>query len=153
MLFESEDLLRKELDALMMENKHFSGLISLDIPLISNLDVWSNIALIKLYKENLPRHEAELLVLNHLKRYGLENIAYKRSADLTGEQRFCVMLLRAAMVNEAIIVIDRPFNILQNSKDSSFMENALETIDDLFKQCHILEYSWNKDRYIKINAS
>lgn len=153
MFFESEDLLSKQLNALMMENKHYSGLISLDIPLISNLDVWSNIALIKLYNENLPKHKAEILVLNHLKRYGLENIAHNRSADLTGEQKFCVMLLRAAMVNEAIIVIDRPFNILQNSKDSCFMENALETIDDLFKQCYILEYIWNKNRYIKINVS
>ena len=135
-----------------MEHQHYAGLISLDIPLISNLDVWNNIALIKLYKENLPKRQAENLVLKLLNRYDLENIAYKRSADLTDEQTFCVMLLRAAMIHEAIIVIDRPFIILHNSKDSSYIENALDKIDDLYKQCHILEYIWNKNRYIKNDA-
>lgn len=136
----------------MMEHQHYSGLISLDIPLISNLDVWNNIALIKLYKENMPKREARKLVLKLLHRYHLEDIAYKRSTSLTEEQKFCVMLLRAAMVHEAIIVIDRPFIILHNSKDSRFMEDALEKIDDLYKQCHILEYIWNKSRYINNDA-
>jgi ABC-type lipoprotein export system ATPase subunit len=153
MFFESEDLLTKKRDALMAEHEHYSGLISLDIPLISNLDVWNNIALIKLYNDNMPRRQAEKLVLKLLMRYGLDNIAYKRSADLTDEQKFCIMLLRTAMVSEAIIVIDRPFIILHNSKDSGVMENALSTIDDLYKQCHILDYIWNKNRYIKKDAS
>jgi len=136
----------------MAEHEHYSGLISLDVPLISNLDVWNNIALIKLYKDNMPRREAAKLVLKLLMRYGLEDIAYERSIYLTDKQKFCVMLLRAAMVKEAIIVIDRPFIILHNSKDSSFMEDALGIIDDLYKRCHILEYIWNKNRYIKNDA-
>ncbi|MBN1381865.1 MAG: hypothetical protein JXA41_09340 [Deltaproteobacteria bacterium] len=137
----------------MAQRRHDSSLISLDIPLISNLDVLNNIALIKLYRDNLPKRQAEQLVLKLLNRYKLEDIAYKRSADLTDEHRFCVMLLRAAMINEATIVIDRPFIILHNSQDSSFMKYALNTIDDLYNQCHILDYIWNKDRYIKDNAS
>lgn len=153
MFFEREELLRQHLDALMLEHGRASSMISLDIPLISNLDVLHNIALIKLYRDNISRRRAEELVMKLLTRYKLESIAYKRSAELTDEQQFCVMLLRAAMVNEAIIVIDRPFVILHNSKDSSFMERALDTIDDLYYRCHILEFIWNKSRYIKDNAS
>ena len=37
------------------------GLVSLDVPLISNLPVWSNIALIRQYHENMPWEEAKRL--------------------------------------------------------------------------------------------
>jgi ABC-type uncharacterized transport system YnjBCD ATPase subunit len=136
----------------MTQHRRFSGLISLEIPLISNLDVWNNIALIKLYRDNLPIRQAKKMVIKLLMRYGLEGLAYKRSADLTDEQKFCIMLLRAAMISKAILVIDRPFIILHNSKDSRFMENALDTIDDLYNMCHILDYAWNENRYVKNDA-
>jgi hypothetical protein len=71
------------------------------VPLISNLDVWINIALIKQYHQNLSRNAAEREVLGYLRRYGLEVIAYKRNPALTAEQRFRVMLLRAAMVSSS----------------------------------------------------
>lgn len=122
-------------------------MVSLEAPLISNLDVWGNIAMIKEYHQNLPRREAEKLVLQYLRRYGMESAAYKRNPALTNGERFCVMLLRAAMVEDAIVVIDRPFTIMPDIKDASFIDEAIKKIDDLFAQCHILDCSWNKDRY------
>lgn len=135
------------MEEFITENKQRIGLVSLDAPLISNLDVWINIALIKEYHQNLPRTEAEDTVFEYLRRYGMENTAYKRNPALTNRERFCVMLLRAAMVTDAILVIDRPFTIIPDIKDASFIDETIETIDDLFAQCHIFDYIWNKERY------
>jgi len=55
--FNSEDSLEKELNDFAIKNKKNLGLVSLDVPLISNLDVWINIALIRQYHQNLPPEE------------------------------------------------------------------------------------------------
>jgi len=103
--------------------------------------------MIKEYHQNLPRAEAEHLVFAYLRRYGMENTAYKRNPALTNRERFCVMLLRAAMVADAVIVIDKPFTIIPDLKDASFIDEAIKTGDDLFDECHIFDYTWNKERY------
>jgi len=135
-----------------MKNKQNLGLVSLDIPLISNLDVWVNIALIKQYHENLPEDEAELLILQYLRRYDMEHIANKRNSVLANKERFCAMLLRAAMVIDSIIVIDRPFKIIPDVPDDRFIYDSLKIIDDSFKECHVFDYVWFKDRYRMIHV-
>jgi ABC-type lipoprotein export system ATPase subunit len=146
-LFDSEDSLEKELNTFITENKAHLGMVALDVPLISNLDAWSNIALIKQYHQNLSRHEAESKVAQYLQRFHLESIASKRNPALKEDERFCVLLLRAAMVEKATIVIDRPFKIMPDLKHSQFIEDALKKIEDLFNTCYIFDYLWNKDRY------
>lgn len=128
-------------------------MVSEDVPLISNLDVWINIALIKQYHQNLSRKAAKEEVMGNLQRYGLEKIANKRNPALTDEQRFRVMLLRAVMVAEAVIVIDRPFKLLPELQDSRFIFDSLKIIDDLYDSCHIFDYIWVKDRYRINDAS
>ena len=46
-LFESEEELKKELQSFIAAHKTRLGLVSLEAPLISNLAIWSNIALIR----------------------------------------------------------------------------------------------------------
>lgn len=123
------------------------GLVSLDVPLISNLDVWVNIALIKQYHENLSADKAAELVLGYLRGYGMEHISSRRNPVLTNRERFCAMLLRAAMVRDSIIVIDRPFTIIPDVQDDRFIYDALKVIENSFKECHIFDYIWLKDRY------
>jgi len=67
-------------------NKKHLGMVSIDIPLISNLDVWGNIALIKQYHQNVSREEAQHLVFDYLQRYDMTEIAYKRNPALTRER-------------------------------------------------------------------
>lgn len=135
-----------------MKNKNNLGLVSLDAPLISNLDVWINIALIKQYHENLPDKNAKSLALQYLQRFRMEHIADKRNSALTNKERFIVMLLRAAMVKDSIIVLDRPFTIIPDVQDDRFIYDALQIISDSFKECHTVDYTWYKDRYGIINA-
>lgn len=106
-----------------------------------------NIALIKQYHENMPRSEARQLALDVLKRVDLEPIANRRNPALTPEERFCVMLLRAAMMKNAIIIIDRPFKIIPHLKTAQEIATVLKKIDDLYVSCHIYDYSWMEEKY------
>jgi ABC-type lipoprotein export system ATPase subunit len=151
MLFEDEVTLGKGLNDFTAKHKKNLGLVSLDVPLLSNLDVSVNIALIKQYHENLSSKKAQELVLSYLARYSLEDISNKRNHALTNRERFCAMLLRAAMVRDSIVVIDRPFTIMPDIQDDRFIYDTLKTIDDSYRECRIFDYLWSKDRYRMID--
>ena len=140
-------MLGKELNDFILKHKKNLGLVSLDAPLLSNLDVSVNIALIKQYHENLSADKARELVLSYLTRCSLEHISNKRNPALTNRERFYVMLLRAAMVRDSVVVIDRPFTIIPDVQNDQFIYDALKVVDDSFKECHIFDYLWSKDRY------
>ena len=128
-------------------HKDHLGLVAVDVPLISNLNVCDNIALIIQYHQNVPAKQAAQFVISSLKRFGMESIACKRNPSLTDEERFCAMLLRAAMVTDAIILIDRPLKILPDLEEKSFFYDVLGSLADTFHECHILDYEWNRERY------
>jgi ABC-type molybdenum transport system ATPase subunit/photorepair protein PhrA len=109
--------------------------------------VWSNIALIRQYHENMPWEKARAFVMDLLKRFDMAGIAEKRNASLTMEELFCAMLIRAAMVRDAIVVLDRPFRILPDYPDSLFFTAALRKVDDLIAGTYIFDYSRDKERY------
>jgi len=126
------------------------GLVSVSVPLISNLDVWRNIALIYQHYQQASRKNAQAFVMQSLQRYGLERIAYKRNPMLSEEERFCVKVLRAAMVAEAYIVIDRPFTMLHYRQETNFIYETLDKIEDRFIRCDILDYAREQSRYCLI---
>ena len=119
----------------------------MEAPLISNIDIWRNIALIIQYHRNISERRARDVAIQCLRRYGLEKLADARTKALKEEERFYVMLIRAAMVSDAIIVIDRPLKIVHSLESASYIFDALEKIDDLYTKCHIFDYTWNKGRY------
>ncbi|MDA8125373.1 MAG: hypothetical protein M0009_09320 [Deltaproteobacteria bacterium] len=123
------------------------GLVSQETPLISNLSVEGNIALIPQYHQNMPWPEAKALAGRLLQRLELTSIAEKRNPALTPEERFCVMVLRAVMVRDAVLVLDRPFGILTNQGDDRFLRKVLRRFDDLIAETHIFDYTWEKERY------
>jgi ABC-type uncharacterized transport system ATPase subunit len=121
--------------------------VSLDVPLISNQNVLMNIALIKQYHENMPLAQAERIVLGALQRLDLESVAYKRNPDLTTEERFNVMLLRAVMVHDALVIIDRPFKIIPHLNNIDHIYQALKNVEDFYLSCHIYDYEWMAGKY------
>jgi ABC-type lipoprotein export system ATPase subunit len=150
-LFDNQEALDKELNGLKGEIGKQLGLVAANVPLISNLDVWRNIALIYQYHHEASQKNAQAFVMQCLRRYDLEKIASKRNPMLSEEERFCVKVIRAAMVAEAIIVIDRPYTMLPYLKDTTFIYEILGKIEDLFTRCDILDYAREKNRYGLIN--
>lgn len=128
-------------------------MVSADIPLISNLDVLRNIALIYQYHREASKKIALEFVMQGLRRYGLERIAQKKNPELSDDERFCVMVLRAAMVEKAVIAIDRPFKMLHYHNDLSFIYDTIGKIDDLFVRCDIFDYDQEKHKCELIHDS
>jgi ABC-type sugar transport system ATPase subunit len=139
--------MKAELERFLSAHKPQLGLVSIEAPLISNLDVLNNIALIRQYRENLSWRNAKAVAEDLLQRLGMISIAEKRNSVLTTEERFCAMVLRAAMVRDAIVVLDRPFTILTGQRDGNFIINILQKIDDLIAEAHIFDYIWDELRY------
>lgn len=135
------------MEGFLADHRSHLGLVSLEVPLISNLPVWSNISLIRQYHENMPWEEAKTLVLDLLQRFGMAATAEKRNSSLIAEERFCIMLIRAAMVRDAVVVLDRPFRIIPDLPDGRFFTDSLRKVDDLIAEAHIFDYNWEKGRY------
>lgn len=135
------------MEGFLADHRLHLGLVSLEVPLLSNLPVWSNIALIRQYHENMPLEEAKRLALDLLQRFGITATADIRNPSLTAEERFCIMLIRAAMVRDAVVVLDRPFRIFPDLPDGRFFTDALRKVDDLIAEAHIFDYNWEKERY------
>jgi hypothetical protein len=142
--------LNEAFEEFMKTNRYRAAPVSVDVPLISNQEVWTNIALIKQYHENMPRVQAEKFVLDALKRLDLVHIAYLRNPSLTNEERFCVLLLRACMVRDALVMIDRPLKIIPHLQGSGFIFETLKKIDDLYTTCYIYDYKWMAEKYGEI---
>ncbi len=123
------------------------GMVSTEVPLISNLDVLRNIGLIYQHHRHASVNETYSFVLQCLKRFGMEKVANKRNPALSDRERFYVKILRAAMVTDAVIVVDRPFIMLPDLEESTFVYETLSKIDDLFSRCDILDYVYEKNRY------
>ena len=146
-MFESEAKLTSSLNRFLEDFSRQAAPVSVDVPLISNQDVYMNIALIKEYHENMPRLQAQRLAIECLDRLNLSHIAHRRNPSLNTEERFCVMLLRAAMVKDALILIDQPFKMIPHLKDTKFITSALKKVDDLYVSCHIYDYQWMVEKY------
>jgi len=95
----------------------------------------------------MPAEEARAFAVELLSRMDMEAVSGKRNSALTTEERFCAMLLRAAMIRDALIVLDRPFNILTNLRDGTFIMDSLHRIDDLIAEVYIFDYSWAESCY------
>lgn len=143
----SEASITATLSLFLRDYPRQAALVSADVPLISNQDVYLNIAMIKQYHENMSKAEARHLALEVLKRVGLESIACKRNPALAPDERFCAMLLRAAMMKDAVLVIDRPFKIIPHLQTAQYIADVLGKIDDLYVSCHIFDYFWMEEKY------
>ena len=129
------------------------GFVSLEAPLISNLNVRNNITLIPQYHRNMPLKQAEALTDDLLQRFGMASIAGRKITTLSPEELFYVMLLRAAMIEDAVLVLDRPFSILTNIMEDQFIMDSLQSVDDLFTEAYIYDCIWRRLRYRRLNGS
>jgi ABC-type uncharacterized transport system YnjBCD ATPase subunit len=145
--FDTEEKLSRAVQKFLRVNARTAAPVCEDIPLISNQEAWLNIALIKQYHENMSTQASRKLALNLLKRLGLEGVADKRNLALGDKERFFVKLLRSAMVQDAAILINRPFNMIPQLKNIYSIVQALKAIDDLYSSCHIFDYDWMEQKY------
>ena len=124
-----------------------SILVSPDMPLRANLSVLDNIALIPQYRANLGYDPAADQAWSLLRRAGQTDIAFKRDPDLTHAERFVVKLLRAAIGQPPVILVDRPGMLLPDIHYPPYLDALLERLADSLNDCWILDYRWNAPLY------
>jgi len=121
-------------------------LISADTPLISNLDMCENIALIKEVHENMSIYEANILAVDMLRRVDLEEISHKYINSCSDEEIFLVIFLRAVMSQEKNVILKLPSRILGNLFHVKKLIEKMISIDNS-KKIIILDLVSNENYY------
>jgi hypothetical protein len=78
---------------------------------------------------------------------GYTEAAYKRDPSLSHEERFVAKLLRVAVSDPEVILIDRPALQLPDCHYPPLVEALLRRLADHFNQCWIVDYRWNEPLY------
>lgn len=103
--------------------------IAENLPLLSNLNMLENIALIDEVHGRLSVKEAESKALQRLTHLGMERLALLRTAQCTYEERFLIMLLRATSmpVNQVFILF--PLSLVPHEGGMEPVLNRIQQID------------------------
>ncbi len=123
------------------------ALVSPDMPLRANLSVLDNIALIPQFRQNLKYDAAADMAWTLLEVAGHPDCHGKRDPDLSHAERFVAKLLRAAIGQPPIILIDRPAMLLPEVHYPPFLFALLEKLDAQLQTCWIIDYQWNRALY------
>lgn len=105
------------------------SLISNETPLISNLDIIENIALIKEVHEKMSVKKAEGLAKVYLEDISLESIARKRPSSCSDLEKFYVKVIRACMSKDERIVILTPFSLIKDTMDIKKVVADMKKLD------------------------
>ena len=122
------------------------ALVSKDVPLISNLNIIENIALIHEVHQNMPAQKAESNILELLQKISLENIANQRIPTCNDFELFCAMLIRAVQTQRKTIFIVTPFSLISSLMTVNEIISIIEKLD-LKKDIIILDLQNNKSNY------
>ena len=116
------------------EQKEYS-LISEETPLLSNLNMLENIALIKEVHEQMPSSKAQRLAKSYLEKIKLGYISYNRPVECTEIDIFYVMFIRALMTKEIHIIIVMPISLIH---DIEYVKTLIENIEVLNNNKNII---------------
>lgn len=109
--------------------------------------VWKNIAIVLEGKERKTRNLKEMIV-SHLQRVGLENVAEVPVKELSGGMKRRVSLVRGMMAKSSYILMDEPFTGL----DEVTKDKAIQYVLEEQKGRMILLTTHSKEEVKKING-
>lgn len=122
------------------------SLISKDTPLISNLNMLENIALIKEVHELLSIEKAENIAKESLEKIGLSHIGLNRLNQCSSLEVFYVMFIRALMSRDMNVIITTPFSLISNLRDIQPILDNIEILNT-HKNIFIFDNITNKSHY------
>jgi len=135
----------EELEEFIESEENYS-LVADDLPLIYNLNIVENIAIIKEVHEDMKALKAESLAMDALSLLSLEYIGLKRLNECTIMDIFYVMVIRASMSDDEKIFIKMPSSLLGNLKKIHLALEKLSLLQ-LDKDIYILDTQDNKNFY------
>jgi glycine betaine/proline transport system ATP-binding protein len=121
--------MRKNSSALKNIRRMHISLMQIDEPLLNWRNIGENVAL-ALECANVPRHEQTELVLNVLKRFGLNNRSGGKVEDLTPFEADKVKLARAMVRPCDVLLLENPFDKFSAHQQKGVFEILKQWQDD-----------------------
>ncbi len=123
------------------------AIVAEDLPLLSNLSVLQNVALIPQYHQGLKTKPAHQMVRELLAQAQLDHLADMRACHLTEQDVFWVKILRAAVRQAQTLLIDRPFLQSHGALDFGQLLDLLDLLARFYDSCQIFEYARHQNMY------
>lgn len=121
-------------------------IVSIDTPLIANLNMVENIALIHEVHNHTPTKKAQEEANSFLNKINKLDISSKRTHQCNEVEVFYIMIIRAMMMKEENIVIRHPLAILKNIEFLAIAMKNLALLNEE-KNIIILENDINRFHY------
>ncbi len=130
-----------------LKTKQDFSLISINTPLLSNLNIIENIALIKEVHETLCIKKAEALSLEYLQRINFSHIGFLRPIQCNEIEKFYALFIRALMTKERDVIILSPLSLLNTTDEVESIFNDLIQLNQENKNILILDILTNEVHY------
>ena len=121
--------------------------VSLKAPFLSNLNVLSNIILVKDVKKLFTQKSCEDEALEWLEKLDLTGMAYSHHTTLSNHKRFYAQLIRAVMSECENIVIDQPYLMVPSQKDVVFIRDVATNLGINLEKIIIVDQITNEYKY------
>lgn len=145
--FADAGAIEEQIEALRNRGQSRCGLVSAELPLLSNLSLLQNCALILQYHQRFSAPQAQTRVETLLAVFGLQAKGNLRSAHLSEKDIFIAKLVRAVLFEPAIVIVDRPSEQLHADYNISDIIATVNKLAEHFAVCHILEYQHEERRH------
>jgi len=123
------------------------AIISTTTPLLRDLSVIENIALMLEYNKNYSISKAEQAIFKLMKRFQIEGIKDKRVYELNKKDILIIKYLRAYVSSFDTILVVKPFSMLDNVEDLDVLFELFNIYND--KMTKIVDL--NSNQYYRDN--
>ena len=122
-------------------------MVSSGIPLLANLSVLENIMLVKDYHDEWGDPRPPISVHSIMEKLRIADTADLKPSNLDELTTFKVKLIRALMLPNAAVGIDRPFSQLHDLYDINPVLLLLHVVEEHLLQCIFFDCEGNRKRY------
>ena len=120
--------------------------VSSHTPLLSNLNIIENIALIEEVHKRYNRKISHQNALHKLSQFNMQSLATKQASQCNELEKFTLILIRASMMQNVTIVIITPLAQYQTQGSLDYLIEAMQTLK-IEERTIILDLSLYKNDY------
>lgn len=130
-----------------MQKAETAAVVSKKLPLLSNLNMLENIALIPEVHQSMQVKQAESLALEYLQKLGQESVALNRLAQCNETEVFYVKLIRAILAPKPEVLIVMPTTLIDSQQSTNFICDAVTKLAT-DKTVSIIDLKTNENHYL-----
>ena len=116
------------------------------MPLVSNLNIFENIAIVMQANLNTSSSKVESYVFSLLDKFDLKHLSLAYKDELSDGERFIIKIIRASVYSDLPIVIIDPFEMISHKYSVEWFCEIFDTLD-IDKNIVIIDVLHNKKLY------